>query len=138
MAEQNQYDVIIIGSGTGGRTLAYRLAPTGKRILVLERGHFRPREKENWDSMEVFVKGRYNNAETWLDGDGKEFQPGQHYFVRRNTKFYGAVLLRMRREDFYELRHHGGISPAWPVGCDDRALLYRGGRALPCSRRIGG
>ena len=115
MAQQNQYDVIIIGSGAGGGTLAYRLASTGKRILVLERGDFLPREKENWDSREVFVKGRYNNAETWLNGKGKEFQPGQHYFVGGNTKFYGAVLLRMRREDFEELRHRGGLSPAWPL-----------------------
>jgi choline dehydrogenase-like flavoprotein len=124
MAQQNKYDVIIIGSGAGGGTLAYRLASTGKRILVLERGDFLPREKENWDSREVFVKGRYNNAETWLNGKGKEFQPGQHYFVGGNTKFYGAVLLRMRREDFEELRHHGGLSPAWPLGYDDFEPYY--------------
>ena len=82
------------------------------------------REKENWDSREVFVKGRYNNAENWLDGNGKEFQPGQHYFVGGNTKFYGAVLLRMRREDFGELQHHGGVSPAWPLGYDDFEPYY--------------
>ena len=119
MAQQNQYDVIIIGSGAGGGTLAYKLAPSGKRVLILERGGFLSREKENWDSREVFVNGRYNNAEIWLDGKGKEFQPGQHYFVGGNTKFYGAVLLRMRSEDFGELQHHGGVSPAWPLGYDD-------------------
>ncbi len=122
--QQNQYDVIIIGSGAGGGTLAYRLAPSGKRVLILERGGFLSREKENWDSREVFVKGRYNNAENWLDGNGKEFQPGQHYFVGGNTKFYGAVLLRMRREDFGELQHHGGVSPAWPLGYDDFEPYY--------------
>ena len=124
MVQQNQYDVIIIGSGAGGGTLAYRLAPSGKRVLILERGGFLRREKENWDSNEVFVKGRYNNAENWLDGRGKEFQPGQHYFVGGNTKFYGAVLLRMRREDFGELLHHGGISPGWPLGYDDFEPYY--------------
>ena len=124
MAQQNQYDVIIIGSGAGGGTLAYRLAPSGKRVLILERGEYLNREKENWDSNEVFVKGRYNNAENWLDGKGKEFQPGKHYFVGGNTKFYGAVLLRMRREDFGELQHHGGVSPAWPLGYDDFEPYY--------------
>ncbi|MCH9016656.1 MAG: GMC family oxidoreductase [Chloroflexi bacterium] len=124
MAQQNQYDVIIIGSGAGGGTLAYRLAPSGKRVLILERGGYLSREKENWDSKEVFVEGRYNNAENWLDGKGKEFQPGQHYFVGGNTKFYGAVLLRMRREDFGELQHHGGVSPAWPLSYDDFEPYY--------------
>ncbi|MEE8465661.1 MAG: GMC family oxidoreductase [Dehalococcoidia bacterium] len=122
--QQNKYDVIIIGSGAGGGTLAYRLAPSGKRILILERGGFLDREKENWDSKEVFVNGRYNNAENWLDSKGREFQPGQHYFVGGNTKFYGAVLLRMRREDFGELQHHGGMSPAWPLGYDEFEPYY--------------
>jgi len=124
VAQENQYDVIIIGSGAGGGTLAYRLAPSGKRVLILERGGYLNREKENWDSKEVFVEGRYNNAENWLDGKGKEFQPGQHYFVGGNTKFYGAVLLRMRREDFGKLQHHGGVSPAWPLTYDDFEPYY--------------
>lgn len=124
MVQQSQYDVIIIGSGAGGGTLAYKLAPSGKRILILERGGYLSREKENWDSGEVFVKGRYNNAENWLDSGGNEFQPGQHYFVGGNTKFYGAVLLRMRREDFGDLQHHGGLSPAWPLVYDDFEPYY--------------
>ena len=124
MAQENQYDVIIIGSGAGGGTLAYRLAPSGKRVLILERGGYLNREKENWGSKEIFVEGRYNNAENWLDGKGKEFQPGQHYFVGGNTKFYGAVLLRMRREDFGKLQHHGGVSPAWPLTYDDFEPYY--------------
>ena len=124
MVQQNRYDVIIIGSGAGGGALAYRLAPSGKRILILERGGFLNREKENRDSKEVFVNGRYDNAETWLDGQGKEFQPGQHYFVGGNTKFYGAVLLRMRRVDFGELQHYCGVSPAWPLEYDDFEPYY--------------
>ena len=119
-----RYDVIIIGSGAGGGTLAYRLAPSGKSVLIIERGDYLPREKENWDPAEVFVRGRYDNAEAWLDKDGKEFQPGQHYFVGGNTKVYGAVLFRMRREDFGELQHHGGVSPAWPISYDDLKPYY--------------
>jgi choline dehydrogenase-like flavoprotein len=110
-----RYDVIIIGSGAGGGTLAHRLAPSGKRILLLERGDWLPRERENWDVEEVFVRNRYVSRETWLDAEGRAFQPGLHYFVGGATKLYGAALYRLRREDFGEIRHHDGVSPAWPI-----------------------
>jgi choline dehydrogenase-like flavoprotein len=118
------YDVIIIGTGAGGGTLALRLAPSGKRILLLERGGYLPREPENWDSREVFVKARYKTREEWLDADGNVFHPGQHYYVGGQTKFYGAILFRLRERDFGEVRHHGGISPAWPLSYDDLAPYY--------------
>jgi choline dehydrogenase-like flavoprotein len=119
-----RYDVIIIGSGAGGGTLAWRLAPTGKKVLLLERGDYVPREPENWSSHAVVVEGRYNIAEAWRDKDGKPFHAGAHYFVGGNTKFYGAALLRMRAQDFGEVRHHGGLSPAWPIGYDEMEPYY--------------
>ena len=109
------YDVIIIGTGAGGGTLALELAPFGKKILLLERGGWLPREKQNWDAEEVFVDNRYVSQETWLDSDGKPFRPGAHYFVGGATKMYGAALFRLRERDFGELRHQDGISPAWPI-----------------------
>jgi choline dehydrogenase-like flavoprotein len=118
------YDVIIIGTGAGGGTLAYRLAPTGKRILLLERGGYLRREPENWDSREVFGKARYKTKEEWFDKEGKPFHPGQHYYVGGQTKFYGAILFRLREEDFGEVRHHGGISPAWPISYMDLERYY--------------
>ncbi len=111
----DSYDVIIIGSGAGGGTLARHLAPSGKRILLLERGDWLPREPANWSAADVFVDNRYVSPDTWYDGDGKPFQPQVHYYVGGATKLYGAALYRMRKEDFGELRHHGGISPAWPI-----------------------
>jgi choline dehydrogenase-like flavoprotein len=120
----NRYDVIVIGTGAGGGTLVHSLAPTGKRILVLERGDFVPRERENWDSRAVNREGRYNTKEVWHDGDGKPLHPHTNYFVGGNTKFYGAALFRFRREDFAELRHHGGVSPAWPISYDDLEPYY--------------
>ena len=118
------YDVIVIGSGAGGGTLAWALAPTGKRILILERGEYVKREIENWSTKAVVLEGRYNNAEHWLDRDGKEFLPGQHYFVGGNTKFFGAALLRMRERDFGEVQHAGGVSPAWPVSYSEFEPYY--------------
>ncbi len=122
MAEH--YDVIIIGSGAGGGTLAHALAGSGKRILLLERGDFLPREMGNWDPRQVFVEGRYISSDTWYDGGGQPFQPQVHYFVGGATKLYGAALYRLRPEDFGELRHVDGISPAWPLSYDDFEPWY--------------
>ncbi|MGH3012177.1 MAG: GMC oxidoreductase [Gaiellaceae bacterium] len=120
----DSYDVIIIGSGAGGGTLAHHLAPSGKRILLLERGDWLPRELENWLAQSVFVENRYVSPETWYDAKGKPFQPQIHYFVGGATKLYGAALYRLRREDFGELRHHDGISPAWPISYDELEPYY--------------
>jgi len=120
----NHYDVIIIGTGAGGGTLAWKLAPTGKKILLLERGGYVPREKNNWDPRAVNVEGLYQTKEKWRDGDGKELHPHTNYYVGGNTKFYGAALFRMRKEDFGEVRHHGGISPAWPVTYETMEPYY--------------
>ena len=106
MAEH--YDVIIIGTGAGGGTLAHTLAPSGKRILLLERGGFLPREKENWDPESVFIKGRYVSPDSWQDKGGNAFQPGVHYYVGGATKLYGAALYRLRPGDFGELTHVDG------------------------------
>jgi choline dehydrogenase-like flavoprotein len=120
----DRYDVIIIGTGAGGGTLAGHLAPSGKRILLLERGDWLPREPENWLAQSVFVDNRYVSPDTWYDGKGKPFQPQVHYFVGGATKLYGAALYRFRAEDFGELRHHDGISPAWPISYDELEPYY--------------
>ena len=120
----SDYDVIIVGTGAGGGTLARHLAPSGKRILLLERGDWLPREPANWLAQDVFVDNRYVSPDTWYDGTGKPFQPQVHYFVGGATKLYGAALYRLREEDFGELRHHDGISPAWPISYDELEPYY--------------
>ena len=120
----NHYDVIIIGTGAGGGTLAYALAGTGKRILLLERGPYVPREKDNWSTRAVNLEGKYNTKEPWYDKDGEALHPHTNYFVGGNTKFYGAALFRLRKEDFGEIRHHGGTSPAWPISYDELEPYY--------------
>jgi choline dehydrogenase-like flavoprotein len=114
----DHFDVIIIGTGAGGGTLAHTLAPSGKKILLLERGNFLPRESENWNPKPVFVEGRYISKDTWYDADGKAFQPQVHYFVGGATKLYGAALYRLRPKDFEELKHVDGVSPTWPLSYD--------------------
>ncbi len=124
MTDDQHYDVVIIGTGAGGGTLGHRLATNGAKVLWLERGPFLPRERDNWETEAVFVRGKYLAQEVWYDRHGNEFQPEVNYYVGGNTKFYGAALFRLRPEDFGELRHHGGISPAWPISYDDLEPYY--------------
>ncbi len=124
MSQGNHFDVIIIGTGAGGGTLGYALAPSGKRILILERGDYVPRELDNWSTRAVNVNGKYQTKEVWHDKDGEELHPHTNYNVGGNTKFYGAALFRLRKEDFSEIRHHGGVSPAWPIRYEDLEPYY--------------
>lgn len=118
------YDIIIIGTGAGGGTLLHQLAPSGKRILVLERGPFLPREKQNWDAKTVFNSDRYHNSELWYDKNGGELHPGMSYFVGGNTKVYGAALFRLREKDFEKYEHKDGISPEWALKYKDFEPYY--------------
>lgn len=118
------YDIIIIGTGAGGGTLTHRLAPTNEEILVLERGDFLMREKENWSPQEVYQKHRYHTDEEWYDRDGKGFKPQTGYWVGGNTKLYGAALVRLRERDFEKVIHKGGISPEWPLRYQDFEPYY--------------
>lgn len=128
---KNQYDVIIIGSGAGGGTLAKHLAPSGKQILLVERGGWLKREIENWSAEAVFVENRYISPDKWYDGkSGKHFQPQVHYFVGGATKLYGAALYRLRKEDFGELKHYDGISPAWPITYEELEPYYTQAEAM--------
>src|SRR6185295_9775982 len=124
MAVNNHYDVIIIGSGAGGGTLAQKLAPTGKTILLLERGGYVPREKDNWSARAVNLEGKYQTKEKWHDASGNELHPHTNYYVGGNTKFFGAAFFRLRKEDFGEIKHHGGVSPAWPITYDELEPYY--------------
>ena len=118
------FDVVVIGSGAGGGTLVRALAPTGARILLVERGGFVPREAENWDPAAVWKELRYRTAERWLDGAGRPFLPYTHYCVGGNTKFWGSVLYRLRKEDFEAVEHAEGVSPAWPIDYATLAPYY--------------
>jgi len=119
-----RFDVIIIGSGAGGGTLARCLAPSGKSVLILERGDWLKREAHNWDAAAVFEHNRYISSDTWYDRNGRPFQPQVHYFVGGATKLFGAALYRLRERDFAELHHHDGISPAWPISYQDLEPYY--------------
>lgn len=124
------YDIIIIGSGAGGGTLAHALADTGKSILILERGDKLPVEADNWSPEAVFINRKYRTREEWLDKDGKTFIPNTHYWVGGNTSFYGAALMRMKKRDFEQVQHAGGVSPAWPLNYEDMASWYAKAEAL--------
>jgi choline dehydrogenase-like flavoprotein len=118
------YDIVVIGTGAGGGTIAHALSTSPARMLILERGDFVPQEEENWNPEAVWKKGRYQTRDRWLDDRGREFQPYTHYCVGGNTKFWGSVLYRLRPEDFKALQHAEGVSPAWPIDYDTLAPFY--------------
>jgi choline dehydrogenase-like flavoprotein len=120
----DHYDVLVVGSGPGGATTAARVAETGKRVLLLERGDFLPRERDNWDSHAVFGAGKYTADETFYDLHDRPFQPELHYYVGGNSKVYGAALLRLMPADFGEVQHPNGVAPAWPLSYDDMEPFY--------------
>lgn len=130
MNNAGRFDFIIIGTGAGGGTLAWKLAPSGKRILLIERGPFIPREKDNWSPRAVNVQGKYQTRDVWRDKDGNDLHPHTNYYVGGNTKFYGSALFRLREQDFDEMRHYGGISPAWPISYSDFEPYYSAAEQL--------
>lgn len=120
----DNYDVIVIGSGPGGGTTASELAKTGKRVLLIERGDYLPRERANWESKAVFADNRYVATETFYDREDKPFRPELHFFVGGNSKVYGAALFRLNPSDFTGVLHPGGVSPEWPISYDDLEPYY--------------
>ncbi|OLP19899.1 dehydrogenase [Leptolyngbya sp. 'hensonii'] len=122
--DDDRYDLIIIGTGAGGGTLAYKLAPSGKKILILERGDFMPLEEQNRSNVDVFKKERYHASEQWYDHNGEPFYPQTNYAIGGNTKIYGAVLMRMRERDFASVPHQEGVSPEWCLTYNDFEPYY--------------
>ena len=123
-------DIIIIGSGMGGATLAAALAPSGRRIVILERGERMEDSPASRDAVAIFRDGHFRPDEEWLDGEGKPFNPGNYYVAGGNSKLYGAVLIRYRAEDFGPLRHIGGTTPGWPISYDTLEPYYQAAESL--------
>lgn len=122
--------VIIIGSGMGGATLAAALAPTGRSILILERGEHMSASSQDRDADAIFRRGVFRPDEMWLDGADTPFSPGNYYNVGGNSKFYGATLIRYRAADFDVVRHDGGPTQGWPISYDTLEPDYQAAEQL--------
>ncbi len=123
-------DVIIIGSGMGGATLAAALAPSGRKIMILERGEHLRASPRDRDADAIFGEGTFRPKETWLDGQNRPFNPGNYYYVGGNSRFYGAALIRYRATDFEAVEHPGGRTPGWPIGYSDLEADYQAAEEL--------
>ncbi|WP_422041565.1 GMC oxidoreductase [Roseibium sp.] len=117
-------DIVIVGSGMGGATLAAGLAPSGARITILERGDRIPDDAPARDPWRIYTNSAFRSPETWLDEKDNPFEPGNYYNVGGNSKLYGAVLIRYRAQDFDEMEHYEGVSPAWPFRYEELAPWY--------------
>ncbi len=128
--DDQHYDVIIIGSGAGGGTLAHKLAHAGKQILILERGDFMPLSEQNRTNVDVFKRERYHAPEQWYDQVGEPFSPQTNYAIGGNTKIYGATLMRMRSRDFEAVPCQQGLSPQWELSYADFEPYYTAAEQL--------
>ena len=124
MPDHETVDILIIGSGMGGATCAAGLAHTGVRIVILERGKRLPDSVDARDARAIFQRGVFRPEESWLDGVGRPFNPGNYYYVGGNTKLYGAVLIRYRAQDFEPISYREGTTAGWPFSYDELEPWY--------------
>ena len=118
------YDVIIIGSGAGGGTLpATWPRPASACCCWSGVTGCRASRRTGWRRTCSSTTATCR-TDTWYDAGGKPFQPQVHYYVGGATKLYGAALYRLRKEDFGELQHVDGVSPAWPISYDEMEPYY--------------
>jgi choline dehydrogenase-like flavoprotein len=130
MTAHDDPDIVVIGSGMGGATFAAGLAPSGARILILERGERLVDRPETRDARAIFQRGVFRPREEWFDAAGEAFNPGNYYYVGGNTKLYGAVLIRYRAQDFAPIQYADGATPGWPFGYDELEPWYTRAEAL--------
>ncbi|MES2434899.1 MAG: GMC family oxidoreductase [Pseudomonadota bacterium] len=123
-------DVIIIGSGIGGATLASALAASGLQIVIVEKGERLLPSPQARDDVAIFQRGHFAPKEQWLGSDGTPFVAGNYYVVGGNSKFFGAVMYRYREADFHPRPHMGGTAPGWPLTYADLAPWYDKAEAL--------
>ncbi|PBB28912.1 GMC family oxidoreductase [Mesorhizobium sp. M1A.F.Ca.IN.020.06.1.1] len=123
-------DIVIIGSGIGGASLAHSLAGTGRRIVILERGEHLRDAPQARDDRAIFLEGFYRSTEKWVGTDGQAFLPGNYYYVGGNSKFFGAVMYRYRLEDFSPRPHMDGASPGWPITYHELEPWYERAEAI--------
>ena len=112
MTEQN-YDIIIIGSGAGGSAVAYSLITAGKRVLMLEKGEYLPDDGSTLEVTQVFKQGRFKNKREWQDGHKHTLIPEEYYNVGGKTRWYGAALLRFSPHEFQEDKEFA--CAGWPI-----------------------
>ena len=118
------WDVIVIGAGMGGSAFVSRFVGSGMHVLVLERGNFVRPEKENWDPVEVFERGRYESDIEWKTAEGRKFHPRVYFNVGGSSKFFGGTAFRFRESDFKERELSDGRTPAWPISYGELAIWY--------------
>ena len=105
-------DVVVIGTGAGGSTVAHRLAVAGVKVLLVEQGEHLPTRRGPDDTIGRYISEAHPDRSVPIA------------FVGGQTKFYGSALYRFREIDFVETSHESGISPAWPIRYAELEKFY--------------
>lgn len=135
------FDIIVIGSGAGGGTLAATCAAAGKNVLLVERGEMLstppnvtaayPRSLHN-ELSTLIGKQPYDDRSILLNS-----QPSRLYMggvAGGGTSVYGAALLRPHPADFSPGRYYASHIPReiheWPVTYESFESYFKAAERL--------
>jgi choline dehydrogenase-like flavoprotein len=131
-AENDPVDLLVVGAGAGGITLAQRLARKGWRIVVLEKGPLWDPDRD-WVSDEKGAGPIY-----WTDnriiGGTDPIQMGKNNSgvgVGGSMTHFAGYVPRFHPSDF-EVRSRDGVAVDWPISYWDlKESFERVERELP-------
>ena len=130
--DQDPVDLVIVGCGAGGGTLAQRLARRGWRVVVLEAGPFWDPD-EDWISDEAGQHGIYWTEDRVIGGD-EPVELGKNNSGRGvggSMIHYAGYTPRFHPSDF-EVRTRDGVGADWPLSYAELRPHYeRVERELP-------
>lgn len=142
---QQQYDVIIVGSGAGGGMATNRLADAGLKVALVEAGAYydpaadaqRTQLRNPWESPRRGAStgrrpfGDYNaciggwelDGEPYTQNGDTDFRWWRARMLGGRTNHWGRISLRFGPLDFK--RHDSdGLSDNWPIGYEDVKPYY--------------
>jgi choline dehydrogenase-like flavoprotein len=117
-------DLVIVGAGAGGGTLAQRLARRGWKVVVLEAGPFWDPD-EDWVSDEAGSHKLYWTEERIIGGqDPVELgKNNSGHGVGGSMIHYAGYCPRFHPSDF-EVRTRDGVGEDWPISYRDLKRHY--------------
>lgn len=132
-------DIVVIGGGAGGGTLASACAVSGKRVLLIERANRQPAElttpgppTELDERATLLEKRPYDDRRIDLNGQSSRLYMGG--LLGGGTSVYGAALLRPQAADFSPGRYYGQRIPReirdWPVQYETFVPFFRAAERL--------
>lgn len=133
MADEQIYDVVIIGAGPSGAVAARSLAQAGLSVIVLEQGEYpdytlvknaEPEFELTRDQFFGWYPNRRKAASDYPINDSEsDVAPLMWNGVGGSSVLYAAAWNRLRPSDF-RVRTLDGVAADWPLSYEDLAPYY--------------